>query len=254
MVRSKILRFDGRDYDELRPMKAEVGVVPNADGSAIFGFGNTIAIAAVYGPRSVPKFIAEHDRAVLRVRYNMFTFSVPDRKKPSPGRREIELSEIIKRALEPMLFLEEFPGTVIDVYVEIMQANAGTRTAGINAAAMALADAGIFMRDLPVAVAAGKIGSKIVIDLTKEEEDYNSEALRQDPEKAKYIDFYGEGSATDIPIVVAPRTKDILVIQMDGDITRAELEKAINLAISKAPDIRRVMEEAIIRKYKRDIF
>ncbi len=44
-------RFDGRKLDETRIMEAKVGVVPNADGSALFSFGDTIAIAAVYGPK-----------------------------------------------------------------------------------------------------------------------------------------------------------------------------------------------------------
>ena len=44
-------RDDGRKLDELRPMKAKVGVIPNANGSAMFSFGDTIAIAAVYGPK-----------------------------------------------------------------------------------------------------------------------------------------------------------------------------------------------------------
>ena len=44
-------RPDRRKVDEIRPMKAEVGIVPNADGSAMFQFGDTIAVAAVYGPK-----------------------------------------------------------------------------------------------------------------------------------------------------------------------------------------------------------
>jgi len=46
-------RPDGRKVDELRPMSAKVGVVPNADGSAMFAFGDTIAVAAVYGPKKM---------------------------------------------------------------------------------------------------------------------------------------------------------------------------------------------------------
>jgi len=49
----KVKRASGRAWNELRKMKAKVGVVPNADGSAIFEFGDTVAIAAVYGPRKL---------------------------------------------------------------------------------------------------------------------------------------------------------------------------------------------------------
>ena len=44
-------RSDGRKMDEIRPLRAEVGVVPNADGSALFATGKTVAIATVYGPK-----------------------------------------------------------------------------------------------------------------------------------------------------------------------------------------------------------
>lgn len=243
----KILRFDGRDWNQIRPMEAKVGVIPNANGSAMFRFGDTIAIAAVYGPK---KAFGEHDKGILRARYNMLTFSVPDRKKPGPSRREIELSEVIKRALEPALFLEEFPGTVIDVYVDIIQADAGTRTAGINAASLALADAGIPMKDLVVAVAVGKVGERIVIDLTKEEEDYDSEKIKEDPEMSKYIEYYGEGRATDIPVAMIPITKEFTVIQIDGEIEKRDLRRALNLALEKSHDIRKVLEKAIVEKYR----
>jgi exosome complex component RRP41 len=245
-----VKRFDGRDYDQIRRMDAKVGVIPNANGSAMFKFGDTYAIAAVYGPRAIPKSIGNHDRAILRVRYNMVTFSVPERKKPSPSRREIELSEVIKRALEPALFLEEFPGTVIDVYVDILQADAGTRTAGINAASLALADAGILMKDLVVSVAVGKVGERVVIDLTKEEEDYDSEKIKENPELKEFYEFYGDGRATDIPVAMIPLTREFTSIQMDGEIDKKSLKEALSLALSKARDIRSVLEKAIIEKYK----
>jgi len=243
-----VKRFDGREWDEIRKMEAKVGIIPNANGSAMFKFGDTYAIAAVYGPK-LAKVPTKYDKAILRVRYNMLTFSVPERKKPAPSRREIELSEVIKRALEPAIFLEEFPGTIIDVYVDIINADAGTRTAGINAASLALADAGIPMKDLVVAVAVGKVGERIVIDLTKEEEDYDSEKLKG-TEKEKYIEYYGEGKATDIPVAIIPLTKEFTLIQLDGEIDKEDLEKALKLAQEKSIEIRNVLEKAIKEKYK----
>lgn len=245
-----IKRFDGREWDEIRKIEASVGIFSNADGSASFKFGDTWAIAYVYGPRRIPKMLANPDRAILRVRYNMLSFSVPERKKPGPGRREIELSEIIKRAVEPVLLLDEFPETTIDVYVEIPMANAGTRTAGINAAILALADAGIPMIDLVSSVAVGKVGEKIVIDLTKEEEDYDSEKIKEDPEKAKYIEYYGNGKTTDIPVAIMPRKKEFTLIQLDGKISKDELKKALNLALSKIYEIYNLQKKALKKKYE----
>ncbi|MEM1684171.1 MAG: hypothetical protein QW038_00515 [Nanopusillaceae archaeon] len=245
-------RFDGREYNEIRKISIELNVVPNADGSAIFKFGNTWALAIVNGPKP-GKMSAGYEEGLLRVRYDMLTFSVPDRKKPGQGRREIELSEIIKRSLKPAIFLDELHGSIIDVYIQILNANAGTRTAGINAASLALALAGIPMKDLVVAIAVGKVGEKIVIDLNKDEEDYDSEKLKNDPEKSKYIEYYGEGKATDIPVAILPIEKKFTMIQLDGEISDRDLKKALNLALEKSIEIREIMKKEIMKIYSKKL-
>ncbi|MAE50060.1 exonuclease, partial [Candidatus Pacearchaeota archaeon] len=137
-------RPDGRALDEVRKMEAKVGIIPNADGSAMFAFGKTVAIAAVYGPRKLhPQHMQDPSTGILRCTYDLLSFSVGDRKRPGPNRRAQEISEVTKWALEPVLDLSAFPNTVVDVFIYILQADAGTRTAGINAASMALAQAGL---------------------------------------------------------------------------------------------------------------
>ena len=72
-------RPDGRKVDETRKMTAKVGVIPNADGSAMFSFGDTIAVAAVYGPRKMhPQHAQDPEKATLRCEYNMLSFSVKE--------------------------------------------------------------------------------------------------------------------------------------------------------------------------------
>src|SRR3989338_7752976 len=142
-------RPDGRKVDETRKMTAKVGVIPNADGSAMFSFGDTIAVAAVYGPRKMhPQHAQDPEKASLRCEYNMLSFSVTERIKPGPSRRSTEISKITEWALEPVLIIDQHQNTVVDVYINVLQANASTRCAGINAAAMALAHAGIPMKNL----------------------------------------------------------------------------------------------------------
>jgi exosome complex component RRP41 len=152
------LRTDGRTTDELRSVKIQVGIVKNADGSAYIEFGKNRIIVAVYGPREVhPKHMAQTDRCVLRCRYHMSPFSTDTRKNPAPSRREVEISKVMREALEPALILEDYPRAAIDVFVEVLQADGGSRCAGISAASVALADAGINMRDIVPACAAGKV-------------------------------------------------------------------------------------------------
>ena len=139
-------RLDGRKPDELRKIEMKVGVIPNAEGSAQVRFGNTVAIAGVYGPKIAhPRHLQKSDRAILKCRYNMAPFSVEDRIRPGPSRRSTEISKVIRESLLPAIFLEKYPKTKIDVYIEIINANAGTRCAAATAASVALADAGIEM-------------------------------------------------------------------------------------------------------------
>ena len=84
-------RSDGRKMDEIRPMRAEVGVVPNADGSALFATGKTVAIATVYGPKELhPANKRKPDRALIRCEYHMLPFSVSERARPGQNRRSKE--------------------------------------------------------------------------------------------------------------------------------------------------------------------
>ncbi|MCJ7793902.1 exosome complex exonuclease Rrp41, partial [Candidatus Bathyarchaeota archaeon] len=166
LIDKKGIRLDGRKADELRPLKLQVGVLSNADGSAYIEHGKNKILAAAFGPREMhPKHLSLQDRMVLRCRYHMAPFSVQERKSPAPSRREVELSKVIRESLEPSLFLELYPRTGIDMFIEVLQADGGTRCASITAASLALADSGIPMRDLVVACAAGKIEDTVVLDL-----------------------------------------------------------------------------------------
>src|SRR3989338_10435142 len=131
-------RLDGRKDDELRPMEAKVGVVPNAVGSASFRVGKTWAIAAVYGPRELfPRFLQDPKRGKLRCHYNMMPFSGSgERIRPGTNRRSQEIAMVMQKALEPVVDLSQYPNSVVDVFVELPQTDAGTRCAAISAASM----------------------------------------------------------------------------------------------------------------------
>lgn len=221
-------RPDGRKVNELRKITAKVGVVPNADGSAIFGFGDTVAIAAVYGPKKMhPQHSQNPEKGTLRCTYNMLSFSVNERIRPGPSRRSQEISKITEWALQPVVMIDEFAGNVVDVHINILQANASTRCAGINAAAMALAHAGIPMKSLVQSVSIGKLDKQLVTDLIKEEEDWEE----------------GEGP-TDIPITLTGDGK-ISHMQLDGKISPKQLKETIALAKEAQKQILSAQEKAL---------
>lgn len=229
LIDEKGLRIDGRRVDELRPLRIEVGVLKNADGSSYIEMGKNKIVVAVYGPKEVhPRHQALPDRSVLRCRYHMAPFSVDVRKPPQPSRREIEISKVIREALEPALILEEYPRTAIDVYLEVLQADGGSRCAGITASAVALADAGISMRDMVVACAAGKVSGQVVLDLNDVEDK--------------------EGEA-DMPVAIMPNLDQVTLLQLDGKLTSEEFERAFEMAVNACRIIYEFQRKALISKY-----
>ncbi|MBD3192455.1 MAG: exosome complex exonuclease Rrp41 [Candidatus Heimdallarchaeota archaeon] len=223
------IRHDGRKKDELREISFKVGVLDRADGSALINWGRNKILAAVYGPRELhPKHMAMPDRALIRCEYRMATFSVPDRKSPAPKRREREISKILSEALEPAIFDYLYPRAVIDVFVEVLQADGGTRCASITAASLALADAGIPMRDLVVGCAAGHIEGEVVLDLDDVE------------------DKYGGG---DLPMAILASTGDIVLLQSDGTFTTEQYKEAVKLNIEACKKIYKMQRDALTKKY-----
>jgi exosome complex component RRP41 len=229
-------RTDDRTLDELRPINIKVGVLSNAQGSAYIEQGKNKIIAAVYGPReALPKHISMPDRCVLRCRYHMAPFSTSERKSPVPSRREIELSMVLRNALEPLVMTSLFPRTVIDIFVEVLQADGGTRCAGLTAAVLALADAGIPLRGLVAACAVGKAEGKVVVDLNDLE------------------DKYGEA---DMPIAYNPTLDGITLLQMDGIMSKEEVEQALSLAITATQKIHKMQVDALRERFsigRRDV-
>jgi exosome complex component RRP41 len=223
-------RIDGRAFDELRPIKIEAGVLKRADGSCYVEWGKNKIYAAVYGPKEVlPRHLERNDRAILRCRYNMAPFSVEDRKRPGPDRRAVEIGKVMSGALQPAILLHHYPRSMIEISVEVVQANAGTRCAGLTAVSVALADAGIPMRDIVPACAAGKVEGQIVLDLAKEEDN--------------------EGEA-DVPIAIIPRLNQITLLQMDGQLSEKEVKETIDLGIKGCEEVYKLQVDALKRKYE----
>ncbi len=222
-------RLDGRELNELRPIKMEVGVIKSADGSAYLEWGNNKVFAAVYGPREVhPHHLAKPDRGILRVFYRMATYSVFDRKRPAPGRREKEISMIVSDCLEPILFLELYPGTSFEIFIEVVDADGGTRCASTTVAALALADAGIPMKSLVSAIAVGKIDGKQVVDLSGIED---------------------KAGDADLPIAITWYNEEISLLQFDGEMDLDEMTKFLDIAKDALSKIHQMQLVSLKSKY-----
>ncbi len=224
-------RTDGRDFNELRKIKITAAPLENASGSAYLEWGNNKILAAVYGPREVnPRHLADSTKAILKCRYAMAPFSsLSEHGRSGPNRRATEISKVVKEVFENAILLSEFPGSQIEIYIEILQGDGGTRAAGITAAAVALATSGIQMRDLPYAVSVGKIGEDLALDFNMIEDNY---------------------SDSDVPMAISPRNNEVLLLQMDGHMTKEEMSKAIDMAIDAGKIISAEQRRALKELYE----
>ena len=175
-----------------------------------------------------PKHMALPDRCVLKCRYHMSPFSTDTRKNPAPSRREVEISKVMRESLEPALILEDYPRATIDVFVEVLQADGGSRCAGIVAASVALADAGINMRDIVSACAAGKVDDRIVLDVNDTEDK--------------------EGSA-DMPVAYMPHLDQVTLLQLDGILTQDQFNESLDKAIMGCKKVYEIQKQALMQKY-----
>jgi len=222
-------RLDGRKLDEFRPMEADIGVIPQSRGSATFSFGDTKALAGVQGPGPMhPKGLQEPTRTKLRCHYFMAPFATSERGRPGRSRRSTEISMVIGEALSNVIFLEEYPKTALDIFMEILQANASTRCAALNAASMALAEAGIPMKDLVSSLSVGKADGQIVLDVAGAEDNFGDVDMA--------VATVGGGDA-------------FVLLQMDGVITLEEFRTMLDMAKHGCAVVYRKQKEALMKHY-----
>ncbi len=225
-------RIDGRGPNDLRPIKIETGVLNEADGSAYVQWGGNKIIVGIFGPREcIPKHEANPYKTIVKCRYIMAPFASKDEHgRSGPNRRSIEISKVIREVFENLVVSELYPMTQINIFIEVLQAEGGTRATAITAAAVALADAGIPMKDMVCGIAVGKIDGEIVLDLGKEE------------------DNFGE---SDVPMAISHRNKEILLLQMDGLLTKEEFSATIDKALDASERIHELQANAIIKRYEK---
>ncbi|CAN6726226.1 unnamed protein product [Malus baccata var. baccata] len=225
------LRLDGRRPMEMRQIRGEIGVVDKVDGSAVFEMGNTKVIAAVYGPREVQNRSQQmNDRALVRCEYTMANFSTGDRmRKPKGDRRSTEISLVIRQTMEACIMTHLMPRTQIDIFVQVLQADGGTRSACINAATLALSDAGIPMRDLVTSCSAGYLNSTPLLDVN-------------------YVEDSAGGA--DVTLGIMPKLDKVTLLQMDAKLPLDIFENVMQLAIEGCKAVATYIREVLLENTK----
>ncbi|XP_021748481.1 exosome complex component RRP41 homolog [Chenopodium quinoa] len=225
------LRLDGRRPLEMRQLRAQIGAVSKADGSAVFEMGNTKVIAAVYGPREVENRAQQmNDQALVRCEYTMANFSTGDRvRKPKGDRRSTEISMVIRQTMEACIMTNLMPRSQIDIFVQVLQADGGTRSACINAATLALADAGIPMRDLVTSCSAGYLNTTPLLDLN-------------------YVEDSAGGP--DVTVGFLPKLDKVTLLQMDSKLPLDTFETVMQLATEGCKAVANYIREILLENTK----
>jgi len=219
MIINEKKRIDGRSSTDIRPISAEVGVLPRAHGSALFNRGETQALVALtLGTSSDEQrmdYISGEELRSFMLHYNFPPYCVGEAKPlRSPGRREIGHGALARKSLVPVLpSPEEFPYT-IRIVSEILSSNGSSSMATVCGGILSLMDAGVPVKNIVAGIAMGllKEGNKVVV----------------------LSDILGdEDHAGDMDFKVCGTEKGVTAMQMDikidgltEDILRAALEQA----------------------------
>ncbi len=155
-------RVDGRGIDEIRPLGAEVGLLPRAHGSGLFTRGQTqaltVATLSTMRDAQIIDDISTEEHKRYMHHYNFPPFSVGEARAPrSPGRREIGHGALAERALMPVLpSVEEFP-YAMRLVSEVVSSNGSTSQAAICGSTLALMDAGVPIKEPVAGISCGLI-------------------------------------------------------------------------------------------------
>ncbi|XP_018430056.1 PREDICTED: exosome complex component RRP41 [Nanorana parkeri] len=227
-------RQDGRKPGELRKVQCRMGVFAQADGSAYIEQGNTKALAVVYGPHEIRGSRSKtlHDRAVVNCQYSMATFSTGERKRrPHGDRKSTEMTIHLKQTFEAAILTQLYPRSQIDIYVQILQADGGNYCTCVNAATLAVIDAGIPMRDYVCASSAGFIEDTPLVDLS-------------------YIEEAAGGPQ--LALALLPKSNQIALLEMNSRLHEDHLERVMDAASKACKDVYAVLDQVVREHLQED--
>ncbi|XP_033327195.1 exosome complex component Ski6 [Megalopta genalis] len=239
------LRSDGRRAVELRQIRVRMGVFGQADGSAYIEHGNTKVLATVYGPHqprgSTGRSSSKVTKGIVNCQYSMAVFSLSSgerKRKPRGDRKSQERSLQLKHAMEAIIHLELYPRSQIDIYVEVLQVDGSEYCASVNAATLALIDAGIPIKNYAV-------GCTITLCCVDEDKTLGTGLL-----DANYIEECAPGVT--LSIVALPDSdsisKDGFIVVAQGAGQRLHLSKLESLkkrVVCGCQDIKTILDNAV---------
>ncbi|UOQ60715.1 ribonuclease PH [Leucobacter rhizosphaerae] len=239
-----IIRADGRNSAQMRPVTIERGWSAQAEGSALISFGNTRVLCTASFTPGVPRWLAGTGTGWVTAEYSMLPRSTNERMqreavKGRIGGRTHEISRLIGRSLRAIIDMKALGENTIVIDCDVLQADGGTRTTAITGAYVALADALEWaraqghiakkaqpLRDSVAAVSVGIVDGVPLSDLAYVED---------------------SRAETDMNVVVTG-SGDFVEVQGTAEgapFKRAELDALLDLALASAADLT-VLQQAVL--------
>lgn len=225
------LRVDGRRYDELRAFNCSINTHPHSsDGSAYISQGNSKILCLVRGPsdtlvsNSNNTNSSNSNEPTISVSIIQPPYSSIDRRKRLRNDRRLsELSIILKRAFQQTIIKKKYSRTIIEISITVLQLDGSLLPACVNAATLALIDAGIEMYDYISAINVSLYDNLALLDTNSIEEND--------------LSFLSIGIVGDC--------NKINILLMENKIPMDKLQKMIDLGIKGCHAIRELMDEAV---------
>lgn len=239
-----VVRADGREFNQLRPVQFQNHIAPHATGSTLVEWGNTRVICGVTVEESVPRWMKEQGvkGGWITAEYSMLPYSTLTRKARDSSRGKIdgrsnEIQRLIGRAMRACIDLERLGQRTLWIDCDVLQADGGTRTASITGAfvALSLAIRNLIERDLltesPITTAVAAVSTGIV----------NEQAM---------LDLcYVEDAAASVDLnLVMNGDGDFIELQGTGEeatFTAEELAAMLDLGRQGIAQLRTAQQEAI---------
>ncbi len=221
------LRIDGRRPKEVRRLRCQMGVLPRVDGSAIVEQGNTVVIAVVHGPREARRRgDAELDQGFLTCNVSIAPYASTERRKRKPGDRKLlEASAALQQSFEAAVQLKLYARSQIEIHVQVLQSDGGLIAAAINAASLALVDAGVALFDVVVGCSVAYVQRHALLDPNF------TEASSGGPE---------------LTIAMLPKSEKLTLTTMDSRLPLEVLESVVALAQSGCTQVHEILRTAIL--------
>lgn len=244
------LRIDGRRSKEIRKINVRLGVFGQADGSAYVEQGKTKVLATVYGPHqprgSAAKNVATKTvKGIVNCQYStaVFSFGAGERKRrPRGDRKSLERSLQLRHAMEAIIHLDLMARSQIDIFVEILQVDGSEFCVSVNAATLALIDAGIPIKDYAV-------GCSVTVSDSAIADDKGSQGIGL--LDANYMEECTPGvtlSIVSLPglHIEIPIGNTVVVVQGSGQrLHLSRLEALRMMAVEGCRDIRTILDQAV---------